>query len=298
MFVLFLSPIVISYLLIFFYPTLRSFYMAFFKIPGLSTTRSQWKFVGFDNFTDLFGRQLFKISCQNILVIALVGGIFVFTVSLFFAWVLQKGMFLRKFWRNIIYLPTVITPVAMVVVWTQYAFNNRFGLLKRLFDALGLHTLADIPWTSPAYAFWAMLIAYCFGCIGGTLIIFMASMDKIPTELYEAAFIDGAKEGQAFFRITLPLIKDNIKTQVIFWGLGCIGFFLWSKVFSVNDGDPATLTPANYMYGLIFGNSARDVNVSDPNVGLGTAVGVCLCLASVVVFAVVNWAFGKEKYEF
>ena len=146
-------------------------------------------------------------------------------------------------WRNLIYLPTVITPVAMITVWTQYAYNSRYGLLKTVFEALGLDGLAAIPWTSTQYAFWSMLIAFCFCSIGGNLLVYMAAMKKIPDDLFEAAFVDGATEGKIFFRITLPLIADNVKTQFTFWTIGCIGFFLWSRVFSVSRSTPRPSRP-------------------------------------------------------
>lgn len=299
MYIVFLTPIVITFLTVYLYPAIRTFIMSAYKIPGLATPSSQWEFVGLGNFKELFGRHLFKVACKNMFLILVVAGIVVFLISMFFSWVLHRGMRLGAFWCNMIYLPCIITPVAMVVVWTQYAFNNRFGLLKSIFDALGMEKAANIPWTSPQFAFWAMMIAFCFGCIGGNLTVYMAAMKKIPGELYEAAFADGATEGIVFFKITMPLIRDNIKTQITFWCLGSIGFFLWSRVFSVVPSDPNTITPASYMYDLIFGTSASaNAMVSDPNVGLGTSVGVLLCLASIVVFGVINLVFRGDKYEF
>lgn len=298
MYITFLTPVIITFIVVYLYPVFRTFQMSLYEIPGINAPKNIWKYVGLGNYRELMERQLFKVACQNALLIFICGGIIVFTISLFFAWVLHKGMFMGSFWCNMIYLPTVITPVAMVVVWTQYAFNNRFGLLKNIFDAVGLHSIANIPWTSTKYAFWAMLIAYCFGCIGGNLIVYMASMKKIPGELFEAAFMDGASEGKIFYKITLPLIRDNIKTQITFWTLGCIGFFLWSRVFSVVPSDPTTITPSSYMFDQIFGSAVNANTVAAPlNVGMGTAIGVILCIVTVIAFAIINLVFSKENYE-
>jgi multiple sugar transport system permease protein/N-acetylglucosamine transport system permease protein len=298
MYIAFLSPVVIAFLVAYLYPVLRTVQMSFFKVSDISAARETWEFVGLFNYMDLFSRQLFRVSFRNMILIFLVGGIFVFSISLFFAWVLHKGMFMSNFWRNVIYLPTVITPVAMITVWTQYVYNNRYGLLKTIFDALGLEKVANIPWTSTQYAFWSMLIAFVFCSIGGNLLVYMAAMKKVPEELYEAAFIDGATEGKAFFKITLPLIMDNIKTQVTFWVIGCIGFFLWSRVFSVVPSDPTTITPASYMYDQIFGTSiSANAVAGSTNVGMGAAIGVVLCIVTVIALAVINAAFPKEKYE-
>lgn len=299
MYLAFLSPVVIAFLIAYLYPVLRTVQMSFYEVSDISSSSDTWKFVGLFNYLDLFSRQLFRVSFRNMLLIFLVGGAAVFLISLFFAWVLHKGMFMGELWRNLIYLPTVITSVAMITVWTQYVYNNRFGLLKTIFERLGLDSLAAIPWTSTQYAFWAMLIAYCFCSIGGNLLVYMAAMKKIPDDLFEAAFIDGATEGKIFFRITLPLIADNIKTQFTFWTIGCIGFFLWSRVFSVVPSDPTTITPASYMYDQLFGTSisSNTVATSGTNVGMGAAIGVVLCLVTVIAMAVINLVFPKEKYE-
>ncbi len=298
MYVVFLAPVVFAFVFAYLYPVTRTIQMSFFKVSDISAARDTWEFVGLYNYQDLFNRQLFHVSIRNMFLIFAVGGLLVFTISIFFAWVLHKGMRMGNFWRNVIYLPTVITPVAMITVWTQYVYNNRYGLLKTIFDAVGLEKLSNIPWTSTQYAFWSMVIAFVFCSIGGNMLVYMAAMKKIPDDLYDAAFIDGATDGKAFFSVTLPLIMDNIKTQVTFWVIGCIGFFLWSRVFSVVPSDPTTITPASYMYDQIFGTSiSTNAVAGNTNVGMGAAIGVVLCIVTVVALAVINLVFPKEKYE-
>lgn len=298
MYIVFLSPVVIAFLVAYLYPVLRTVQMSFFEVSDISAARDTWEFVGLYNYMDLFSRQLFQVSFRNMLLIFGAGGLFVFLFSLFFAWVLHKGMFMNNFWRNIIYLPTVITPIAMITVWTQYAYNNRYGLLKTVFGALGLDKLANVPWTSTQYAFWSMLIAFVFCSIGGNLLVYMAALKKVPDDFYEAAYIDGATDSKTFFHITLPLIADNIKTQFTFWTIGCIGFFLWARVFSVVPSDPTTITPASYMYDQIFGTSiSTNAAAGSTNVGLGASIGVVLCIVTVLALALINLIFPKEKYE-
>ncbi|MEG0396892.1 MAG: hypothetical protein RR612_09205 [Oscillospiraceae bacterium] len=129
MFVAFLSPVVIAFVFAYLFPVFRTIQMSFYSLPEVSASMRQWKFVGIYNYIDLFSRQLFKVSVKNGLLIFFIGGIFVFSISIFLAWVLHKGMFMGSFWRNMVYLPAVITPVAMITVWTQYIYNPRFGLL-------------------------------------------------------------------------------------------------------------------------------------------------------------------------
>lgn len=118
MYLAFLSPVVIAFLIAYLYPVLRTVQMSFFEVSDISAARDTWEFVGLYNYVDLFSRQLFRVSFKNMMLIFLAGGAAVFLISLFFAWVLHKGMFMGNLWRNLIYLPTVITPVAMITVWT------------------------------------------------------------------------------------------------------------------------------------------------------------------------------------
>lgn len=294
----FLAPAVLLYLLIYCYPTIKTVYMTFYNIPGIASSRDRWTFVGIQNYIDIFNNPLFRISYSNILKIMFIGGVATFIIAFIFACVLTKGMKFSSFWKSVIYLPNIITPVALVVMWTQYAFNNRYGFFKTFFDFLGLHKLADIPWTSPQLSFAAMTIAYCFGSVGYYMIMFMAAMEKIPNDYYECAHLEGANGLHTFFKITLPLMKDITKTCCIFWCLGCINFFLWSKVFSITPDDPNTLAPAALMYRYLFGSSTNNVMISGQNVGLGTTIGVILCISTVLIFAIFNIVFGKEKYEY
>jgi ABC-type sugar transport system permease subunit len=294
----FVLPVTIFYLFIYAYPTVNTVIMTFYKIPGIAAGFNLWHFVGINNYIHVLNDQLFQTSYVNVFIIMLVGGIFTVTIAMIFALVLNKGIFGRKFWKSMIYLPNLISPVALVVMWTQYVFNHNFGFFKTFFDYVGLHSLANIPWTSAQYSFCSMLIAYTFCGMGFYMVVFMAALNKIPDDLPASASLEGASGLQILFRIKLPLIKDVIKINMIFWCINAINMFLWSKVFSVTDNDPTTLSPANYMYTLIFGNSTGNVTNVDPNVGLGAVIGVILCVSVVLIFALFGKIFGNEKYEY
>lgn len=296
MLICFLLPVVLIYLGIYLYPTVKTVLMSFYKIPAISSPSDQWVFVGLQNYMELTRNSLFIASFKNVFKITFLGGAMTFIPALLFAVILLKMKGVR-FWRAIIYMPNVITPIALVALWTQYVFNNRFGFFKTFFEALGMEKLAAIPWTSDQYVFWAMLIAYCFGSVGYYMIMFMAAMQKVPKDFYECANLEGANSWQSFWKITMPLMKDVIKTSVIFWCMGSINFFLWSKVFTIGF-NVNTLTPANYMYGIVFGADKQVANIADLNIGVGTAIGVVLCLSIISVFFIVNLLFGKERYEY
>ncbi|MDF2568185.1 MAG: sugar transporter permease [Oscillospiraceae bacterium] len=301
MILIFILPVVVICLVFYLWPIARTLMMSFFKISSITSPMKEWQFNGFNNYMQINLSPLFQRSMKNIILIWLVGGVFNFIFSFLFAVYITKlsGKEKRgKFYKTLIYLPNIITPVAIVTIWTQYIFNNRFGLLKNIFDFIGLHQLAAIPWTSQMYSFWAMTIAYTFGSVGYYMIMLSSAMKRIPQELYESAMIEGAGPMRQFGQITLPLIKDVHKMAQIFWALSCVNFFLWSRVFSINDSDPATLSPVNLLYTQVFGNSIGASTIQQANVGAGAAVAVYLTLIAIVVFGMFQLAFGKENYEY
>lgn len=298
MLIYFLLPIVIIYFGFFLYPTIRTFIMSMFYVPNLSSLASDWEFVGLENYISLSKNPLFVLSYLNIMKILFFGGIAVFIFALFFATVLTSMTKGKRFCRALIYLPNIITPIALVTMWTQYIFNNKYGLLASIFNFFGLTKLAEIPWNSNEMAFVSMLIAFSFGSVGYYMVIFMSAMEKIPDDFYSYAGLEGANKFQMFFKVTLPLLKDTSKTAVIFWSMGAINFFLWSRVFNVNSTDPSTIVPANYMFNLVFGGGTGQIAVGSLQVGPGTAIGVILCISATIVFVVANLLFGKEKYEY
>ncbi len=297
MIIAFILPITVVYLIFYLYPTIRTVYMSFFTTTSLSSASSTWNYVGLNNYIELLKNPLFRQSYINIMKLLILGGIAVFTIALFFATVMQGKFRGKKFYRAVIYLPNIITPIALVVMWTQYIFSSQFGLLKKVFTLLGLDALAAIPWTAQSHSFWALLIAFCFGSVGYYMIIYMAAMEQIPNDYYECAALEGARKGHIFFRITLPLLKETTKTCLIFWSGGAINLFLWSRVFSANVMSPSTLSPASYMYSLAFGAGSA-VGSGSLRVGPATAIGVMLTLSMLAVYAIVYFLFGKEKNEF
>lgn len=216
----------ILFVLIFVYPIVRTLVMSFFSVENITGSPSEWKFVGFQNFITLLGTSLFRLSLWNLFRIWLIGGIFVLALALLFAVILNSGIRGKKFFRAAIYMPNVISAVALATMWLQYVFNTKYGLLTTLFTELGLERLAAIQWTDPDHKFWAMLIAYNFGMVGYHMLIFSSGIEKIPAHYYEAARIDGASRFGQFRFITWPLIRGVLRTNITMWSISSIVFFI------------------------------------------------------------------------
>ena len=210
----FLAPAVIIFLIVFLYPIIRTIMMSMYKIESVTDTMEWWTFVGLGNYQKLFTTAIFKTAMMNILKIWALGGIIVLSVSLLFGVILTSGIRGKKFFRAIIYLPNIVSAVALATMWLQYVYSSKFGLLKGVLDSLGLHKLAKTPWLDSDHKFWALLFAYCFGMIGYHMLIWMSGIERISPDLFEAATIDGANKPQQFLYMTMPLLKGVFKTNI------------------------------------------------------------------------------------
>ncbi|MEG0935981.1 MAG: sugar ABC transporter permease [Clostridia bacterium] len=295
MVVVFLAPALLFFCAIFVYPILRTLVMSAFNVENVTSSFDQWKYVGLDNYKQLTTISLFRISMWNLFRIWAVGGIIVMALALMFAVILNSGIRFKRFFRAIIYMPNIISAVALATMWLQYVYNPRFGLLTGFFSWLGMDGMAAVQWTDSAHMFWALLGAYCFGMVGYHMLIFSSGIEKIPVEYYEASTIDGANQLGQFLHITCPLLKGVTKTNITMWSITSVGFFVWSQLFSTVTASAQTITPMVYLYALVFGAGNT---VTERNAGLGAAVGVVLCLCVVAVFLIVNFSIRDDDLEF
>lgn len=295
MIVTFLAPAVLFFVVIFVYPIIRTLLMSFFHIEGVTDSMSLWTFTGIENYKTLLTTSLFRTAMMNLAKIWLYGGIIVMSMSLLFAVILTSGIRFKKFFRAVIYLPNIVSAVALATMWLQYVYSPQFGLFKTFFTALHLDKLAAIPWTDGDHKFMALLIAYCFGMIGYHMLIWTSGIERISPDLYEAATIDGANKPQQFRYMTLPLLKGVFKTNITMWSVSCVGFFVWSQLFSTVTAETSTIVPMVYMYLQMFGAGNT---VTNRNAGLAAAIGVVLSLCVVVVFTICNKILKDDDLEF
>lgn len=284
MLIAFITPATLSFLLMFVYPVFRTICMSFFKVDSITQSVGEWEFNGLTNFIELWSNQTFLISMLNIAKIWLVGGFVTLALSLLYAVILTSGVRGKKFWRAVIYLPNIISAVALATMWVQYVFNKRYGLIT---------IFSDKNWLSSNMKFWAMLIAFIFGAVGYYMLIFLSGIERIPLDYYEAATIDGASRWKQFTHITMPLLKGVIKTNITFWSVNVLMFFVWSRMFSPLNSENSTITPVVYLYSIVFGE--RSSTFRDP--GRAAAVGVSLAILMSTIFFICNKLIHEEDVE-
>jgi len=288
MIIAFVSPALLFFVATFVYPIIRTVMMSFFKIGNITASMAEWEFTGIDNYIKLINTPVFLTACTNLLKIWLYGGIIVMTLALLFAVILSSGIRFKKFFRAVIYLPNIVSAVALAIMWQQYVYSNQFGLLKPLSDALGF------AWLDTDHKFVSLLIAYCFGMVGYHMLIFLSGIESIGEQYFEASTIDGAGKINQFRYITLPLLKGCFKTNITMWSISSVGFFLWSQLFSSVTTDTAVITPMVYLYMQTFGAGNT---VTERNAGLGAAIGILLAVFVVIVFWVCNNLFKNDDLE-
>lgn len=287
---LFLGPAIILFIVFTLYPVLRTILMSLFKVNTITTPLNQWEFVGLQNYIDLFNNAIFKISLKNIVKIWFFSGIGTIGISLLFAAILNTDIKGKKFFTSLIYLPKVISPIAIGYAWLLYVYNSQFGLFKNAFSKIGLNSIANIQWLGPDMIFTAMVLAAIFNAIGQYTLMYISAMTRIPKDFYEVARIVGESKFKQFFTITLPLIKDVIKTSLVLFTTGTIGFFAFARIFS----HVTTVTPMLFTYNQIFGTEINP----NTNVGIGAAAGVIMTLIGILFFVLQNVVVKDTDFEY
>lgn len=251
----FISPWIAHFLMLNIYPMAASFYYSL-------TTYSVLKepvFIGVQNYTDLIVEDpRFKTALYNT-VYYTVGAVFVGTVAaIAMAILLNMRVKVLSVYRTIFYLPSVTPAVAASIVWLWF-LNPQYGVLTTIIRAAGEITnllfgfripvigwLSDPVWAKPA------LILMAWWGIGGQIVIYLAGLQGVPQELYEAAQIDGANGWQQFRHVTLPMLSPVILFNVITGMIGSFQYF--TQIYILTGGGPAdaTLMYAYYLYQTAF----------------------------------------------
>ena len=291
MIALFIAPTIVCLLLMYLYPITRTVIMSFFHVESVTAAVSEWSFNGLENYLKIFHNASFIASMKNMMVIWLVGGVISLTLAMIMAVILTSGIRGAKFFKAAIYMPNIISAVALATMWIQYIFNYDYGLLNQIVELFGGE---NVRWLGSDMIFWAMMVAFIFGAVGYYMLIFISGIEGIPADIYEAATIDGADVMTKLTRITLPLLKGVIRTTITFWSINATTFFLWTKMFSPINTEDTTIVPVVYLYDTVFGG--KGVVIRDA--GAGAAVGVVLTLIIIAVYAITNVILKDSDLEY
>lgn len=213
----FASPWIIGFLAFTLYPLCASLYYGFTDFNVFQPPR----FVGLDNYRDLMGDDLFWKSIRNTLYLTVISTPVNLIFALLTAMLLNTRIRGLSIYRTVYYIPTIIPLAATSLLW-MWIMNGQYGLLNRL---LGLVGLPQPGWfADPAYSKLSLIVMGLWG-VGNIIIIFLASLQEVPTSLYESASIDGAGAWRKFRHITIHWISPIILFQLIMQVINNLQYF-------------------------------------------------------------------------
>ena len=229
---LLIAPTIIGLIVLNIYPFIQTIIMSTQKSQGLGPV----KYVGFDNFTKLFtkDKQIWQSTWNTIYYTLLTVPVGVF-LALVLAVLLNSKIKGRDAYRGIYFLPMVVAPAAVAMVW-KWIFNAENGVLNQF---LGVFGIPGANWLSdPNLAIVSCAIIGIWSAVGYDLVLILAGLQSIPNTYYEASEIDGANAVQRFFRITVPLISPTMFFVVMMRVMTSIKQFDTIYLL-INDKNPA-----------------------------------------------------------
>jgi multiple sugar transport system permease protein len=261
------APYFLHLALFFGYPLLFAVVLVFHRWDVV--TPMEW--VGAGNLVRLFRDDLFVRAMLNTGVFLALHIPLQIVVALFFAELLNRKLPGRGFFRTVYFLPVVVSGVVVTILFQQlFAFDS--GYVNRVLTALGGER---VPWlVSPAWAMPAIALVATWKNVGLYVLLFLAGLQNIPGELYEAAEVEGATRWQAWRHITLPMLNPAMVTVVVLSTIG--GFSLFIEPYVLTGGGPlqSTLSGLLYIY-----NQAFYFN----NMGYAATLGLVFALLILVV---------------
>ena len=251
-------------------------------------------FVGFQNYVKLlFHDSLFWMSFGNTVKILFIGGGATIGLAFLLAVLVNSGIKGKKFFRALIFLPSVIATIALTTMFSFAIYSSRTGMIPNFFKMIGWQPGAKYLWMSSEHAFWSMLIAIVWISVGYYMVLILAGMDKIPTEFYEVARLEGANLYQQFVYITMPLMWDVITISVVMWSISAIKVFEFPFAFMGFSEDPSLYTIGVYLYVMGFGKRQPIYQL-----GYATAIGVFMLLFVIIVAWLIQRLMKRELYEY
>jgi ABC-type sugar transport system permease subunit/ABC-type glycerol-3-phosphate transport system substrate-binding protein len=265
--VLFLAPSILIYSTFVIFPSLRSFNWSLHRWDGISPFHSM-TYVGFLNFRRLlFESTEFWTALDNNIFLMTVVPLVVVPLSLFLAACVSRGVIGAQLFRIIFFFPNLFGTVAVTLLWTQLYAPQ--GAINTALVALHLNYFKGFAWLSDQNLYWAVIPISVWGVCGFNMVLYLAAMQNIPTDLYEAATLDGASPMRQFFTITIPLIWEVLTISVVFLVIG--GMKAFELIYLLKNQQVSTNlhTISTRMIQVMF---------QDFRVGEATAIAVMLFL--------------------
>jgi len=264
------TPVVLLFALFSAYPFGRTVLLSFTDWSGLTPT---FNWVGFRNYLTAFTDGLWWDSVGHSVILAALALTVMNGISLGLALALDRNIGGQTFYRTVFYLPPVLSGIVVAIIW-KWIFQPYGGPLNEALGAVGLEGHAWLADNRTALL--AVSVASMWQGVGMPFLLFLAALQAIPSDLYEAARVDGASGWQTFRKITLPLLKPILGVVSIMTFLGAMELF--NLVMAMTGGGPgyATEVPVLHIYRAAFDHS---------QFGYASALSLVFCVLMLIVAA-------------
>lgn len=266
------------------YPLVYNFYLSFFAWDAVSPVK---EFIGFSHYKDMFTDRVFWIILKNTAIYAFVTVFVQMFLGIVIAVFLFKNLKGTNLYRGIIFVPIVIAPVAIGIVFSSM-FRSFDGDFNQILRAIGLAGLAQDWLGDPKLAIYSIIGVNIWQWTGFSMVMYLSGMTSIPLEIYESAELDGASQTQSFISLTVPLLQ---RTHISLILLGTIGAFkVFDLVFILTKGGPYSATEffATYIYRSSF---------TESRMGYGATLSVVLMILTLLISLIQIKLTGTKSQE-
>ena len=256
---IFVFPTMIGLAILNFYPMIYTVYQSFFRTGDFGKGNV---FVGLANYKKVFGDTEVWQALWNTIKYAIVEVPFSIVIALVLAALIHRKLPGYKIFRTIFFLPMVVAPAAIAMVW-KWLYNSQFGLLNHVLP-FNLNWISD-----PKYAVFSIAIIGVWSVIGYNVVLFLAGLQEVPKDYFEAAALDGANGIQRFFYITLPMISPTLFFVVVTRTIAALQVF--DFIYMIIDYNNPALKKTQSLVYLFY-----DYAFNKGNKGYGATVIVVL----------------------
>ena len=278
-FVIFILPALIIYLLFSIIPFLYTIYYSFTDYTDMNPINLH--FVGLKNYIKVLQTPVMLAAIKNSVIYAILLTGFQTLLGLPLAFVLNQKLKSRNLLRVVFFFPAVFSSLIIGYLWNFIMSSSDFGLINNILHQLGLGTL---NFFTSKNALYSVILTQIWQWTGWAMVIFLANLQSISPDLYEAAEIDGANGLKKFMYVTLPLMCPSVKIVIVTGLIG--GLKVFDIIYSMTSGGPGDATQTVMTVMMKKG-------ISEGFYSTGSAFGVCFFIIVLAISAIVTKLMGK-----
>ena len=278
-FVIFILPALIIYLLFSITPFLYTIYYSFTDYTDMNPINLH--FVGLKNYIKVLQTPVMLAAIKNSVIYAILLTGFQTLLGLPLAFVLNQKLKSRNLLRAVFFFPAVFSSLIIGYLWNFIRSSSDFGLINNILHQLGLGTL---NFFTSKNALYSVILTQIWQWTGWAMVIFLANLQSISPDLYEAAEIDGANGLKKFMYVTLPLMCPSVKIVIVTGLIG--GMKVFDIIYSMTSGGPGDATQTVMTVMMKKG-------ISEGFYSTGSAFGVCFFIIVLAISAIVTKLMGK-----